>query len=68
MDLNQTEPWIRRPGPSIAAGVGLLAMCAGFAFLWFTTDVLLARPLGLLTGSVGIYLVYGGVVGLKEER
>jgi hypothetical protein len=68
MDINRTESWISRPGPAIAVGLALLVVCAGFAALWFTSDFLLARPLGLLSGSVGIYLVYGGLQGRKETR
>jgi hypothetical protein len=68
MDTNQSDSWIRRPGPSLAAGIALLVVCAGFAALWFTSDFLLARPLGAVTGSAGIYLVVGGVMGLKEGR
>ena len=68
MEINDvTEPWYRKPGPSIAVGIALLVVCAGFAALWFTSDFLFARPFGLLSGSLGIYLVYGGVMGLKEE-
>jgi hypothetical protein len=43
-------------------------VCAGFAALWFTSSFILARPLGLLTGSLGIYLLYGGIQGRKEVR
>jgi ABC-type transport system involved in cytochrome c biogenesis permease subunit len=68
MDINSTDSWVQRPGPAIAVGIVLLAVCAGFAALWFTSDFLLARPLGLLTGSVGLYLVYGGLMGRKEGR
>ena len=68
MDINQTESWLSRPGPSLAAGIALLVVCAGFAALWFTSDFIFARPLGLLSGTAGIYLAYGGVTGLKEQR
>jgi hypothetical protein len=69
MQMNDVaEPWYRRPGPCLAAGIALLVVCAGFAVLWFTTDFLFARPLGLLSGGAGIYLAYGGVVGLKEDH
>lgn len=68
MDIDQTETFLRRPGPSLAAGIALLVVCAGFAALWFTSDFIFARPFGLLTGSVGIYLAYGGITGLKEQR
>ena len=68
MDINNTsDSWMHRPGPAIAVGVALLVVCAGFAALWFTSDVFFSRPLGLLTGSLGIYLLYGGVTGLRER-
>ena len=68
MDINPTESWISRPGPAIAVGLALLVVCAGFAALRFTSSFILARPLGLLTGSIGIYLLYGGLQGRKEGR
>ena len=68
MDINQTESWLSRPGPTIAAGTALLVVCAGFAALWFTSSFVFARPLGLLTGSAGIYLLYGGIMGRKEQQ
>ena len=68
MDINQTESWISRPGPAIAVGLVLLVVCAGFAALWFTSDFILARPLGLATGGFGIYLLYGGIMGRKEQQ
>ena len=68
MDINPTESWLSRPGPCLAAGIALLVVCAGFAALWFTSDFVFARPLGLVSGGFGIYLVYGGVIGLKEQK
>jgi hypothetical protein len=68
MDINSTDSWVQRPGPAIAVGIVLLLVCAGFAALWFTSDFIFARPFGLLTGSVGIYLLYGGLQGLREGR
>jgi hypothetical protein len=67
MDIDQTDSWLSRPGPTIAAGIALLVVCAGFAALWFTSDFLFARPLGLVTGGAGIYLLYGGLIGRKEQ-
>lgn len=68
METNQTNGWLDSPGRTLATGIALLGLCAVFAVLWFTSDFLLARPLGLLTGSAGIYFTYGGVVGLREQR
>ena len=68
MDIDSTDSWVQRPGPAIAVGIALLVVCAGFAALWFTSDLLLARPAGLLTGSAGLYLLYGGLVGRREGR
>jgi hypothetical protein len=68
MDIDSTNSWMQRPGPAIAVGIALLVVCAGFAALWFTSDFVFARPVGLLTGSVGIYLLYGGIQGLRERR
>ena len=68
MDIDNTDSWVQRPGPAIAVGIALLVVCAGFAALWFTSDFLFARPFGLLTGSVGIWLLYGGLQGRKETR
>lgn len=68
MDINQTESWISRPGPAIAVGLVLLVVCAGFAALWFTSSFILARPLGLATGAFGIYLLYGGIMGRREQN
>ena len=68
MDINQTESWLSRPGPTIAVGIALLVVCAGFAALWFTSSFIFARPLGLLTGSAGIYLLYGGIIGRREQN
>ena len=56
------------PGPAIAVGLVLLVVCAGFAALWFTSEFILARPLGLATGGFGIYLLYGGIMGRKEQQ
>jgi hypothetical protein len=67
MDINQTESWLSSPGRTLATGIALLVVCAVFAALWFTSEFFFARPLGLLSGSAGIYLVYGGVQGLKER-
>jgi hypothetical protein len=66
MDINSTDSWMQRPGPAIAVGIALLVVCAAFAALWFTSDFLLARPLGLASGSFGIYLLYGGITARKE--
>jgi hypothetical protein len=68
MDINSTDSWVQRPGPAIAVGIVLLLVCAGFAALWFTSDFIFARPFGLLTGSVGIWLLYGGLQGRREGR
>lgn len=65
MDINGSDSWMQRPGPAIAVGIALLVVCAGFAALWFTSDFLLARPLGLATGGFGIYLLYGGLMNRK---
>ena len=68
MDIDHHDSWHERPGPTIAAGVALLIACAGFAALWLTSSFALARPLGLVTGAAGIYLLVGGVMSRKVER
>lgn len=68
MQTPDAGSWNERPATVLAVAVALLVVCAGFAYLWFFTDFLLARPLGLLSGSVGIYLMYGAVAGLREQR
>jgi hypothetical protein len=68
MDINSTESWISRPGPAIAVGLALLLVCGAFAALWFTSSFIFARPFGLLTGTLGIYFLYGGLQGRKEGR
>lgn len=61
-------PWYRRPGPCLAAGAGLIVASVLLALAWALGDVPLARPLGYVAGAAGIYLVYGGVLGLRERR
>jgi hypothetical protein len=68
MDMQTNRTWSDRPATVVAGGLALLAVCAVFAYLWFTSDFLLARPLGLFTGSVGLYFTYTGVIGLREQR
>lgn len=60
--------WYNKPVPALAAGVALLALCALFAVLWVTTTFPLARAIGFMSGAAGIFLVYGGVNGLREQR
>lgn len=60
--------WYNKPGPALAAGLALLALCGVFAVVWVTTPFFLARPLGYLSGAAGIMLVYGGATGLREQR
>ena len=67
MDINSRDSWLQRPGPTIAVGLALLVVCAGFAALWFTSEFIFARPFGLLAGTLGTYLLYGGITGLKER-
>lgn len=61
-------PWYRRPVPCLAAGAGLIVASVLLALAWALGDVPLARPLGYAAGAAGIYLVYGGVMGLREGR
>ncbi len=71
MDINggaTPTPWHRRPGPTLVAGIALLALCAVAAVLWITQQAPLARAAGLVTGSAGLYLTYGAVIGLREGR
>ena len=73
MDTPTTTPattvaWYNKPGPSLAAGIALLALCGVFLVLWITTSFLPARWLGYLSGASGTMLVYGGFNGLREGR
>lgn len=58
-------PWHRQPVPSIALGVVLILVAIGFAVLWVSSGSFGLRAIGYAAGAFGIYLVYGGVMGLK---
>ena len=74
MDTPTTSPatpkvaWYNKPGPALAVGIALLAVCGVFAVLWVTSTFPLARAIGFLSGAAGLMLVYGGVNGLREQR
>lgn len=57
----QRVHWHQRPIPTLLVAVGLLAACAAFAVLWLRDGWGLARPAGMVTGAVGIYLLVGGI-------
>jgi hypothetical protein len=65
--VNGQLPWHRQPLPSIAVGVVLILVAIGFAVLWVGSGggFFGARAIGYAAGAFGIYLVYGGVMGLK---
>ena len=74
MDTPTTSPatpqvaWHNKPGPALAVGIALLAVCGLFAMLWVTSSFPLARAIGFISGAAGMMLVYGGVNGLREQR
>lgn len=61
-------PWYRRPVPCVLVGGALLVVALLAAAAWLSGDVPFARPVGYVAGGAGIYLLYGGIVGLREER
>ena len=63
-----TVPWHHKPGPTLVAGIALLALCGVFLVAWVTTGFFAGRWLGYLSGAAGTMLVYGGATGLREGR
>src|SRR4051794_39203104 len=60
--------WHSKPGPSLAVGLALLAVCAVCLFLWISTGFFVARWIGYLSGASGILFTYGAVNGFREGR
>lgn len=68
MDIDPPTAWHERPGPTLAAGIALLAVCAVFAYLFIAEQVPLARAGGMVSGAAGIWLVYGAVTSRRDGR
>jgi hypothetical protein len=62
------QPWHRRPLPSLAVGLALLAVTAGCAYLWLSESAEGARLLGSLAGIGGVLFTYGGIAGWRQSR
>jgi hypothetical protein len=60
-------PWHQRPILTMVVGVVLMAACASFAVLWLQDGWGFARPAGLVSGALGIYLLAGGIFAVRSR-
>jgi hypothetical protein len=67
VDVERRVRWHQRPIPTLVVAVVLLAACAGFAVLWLQDGWVLARPAGLVSGALGIYLLVGGIIAVRSR-
>ena len=67
MDVDAPVPWYQRPGPTILAGIVLLAVCGVIAAAWLGGGPDALRPFGGITGAAGIYLTVTGVISFRER-
>lgn len=47
--------------------LALLGACAGFAVLWLRGSWVFARPAGLVSGALGIYLLTAGIIAIRSR-
>ena len=67
VEVERRVPWHQRPVPTLLVAVVLLAACAGFAVLWLRDNWMFARPAGLVSGALGIYLLTGGIIAVRSR-
>ncbi len=65
--VERPVPWHQRPIPTLLVAVVMLAACAGFAVLWLRDSWGFARPAGLVSGALGIYLLAGGIIAIRSR-